>query len=133
MHADDTLRSVASHFARHAITAAPVIARANPGRLVGLITVDHLLDGRLRDLAEVHHRERPREPRHWTPAGQCHDAAGRRRGRGHRTRTGQGPADDRAGRTPPRRHPRPARSHSLIDGRVSAERNWTGRTRCGGE
>jgi CIC family chloride channel protein len=67
VYADDTLRSVASHFARHAITAAPVVTRANPDQLVGLITVEHLLDGRLHDLAEEHHRERPLGPRDWNP------------------------------------------------------------------
>jgi CIC family chloride channel protein len=62
VHADDTLRTVASRFAQHAITSAPVVARDDPHRLVGLVTVDHLLEGRLRDLAEEHHRERPLRP-----------------------------------------------------------------------
>ncbi|GAA2876290.1 chloride channel protein [Pseudonocardia halophobica] len=65
VHADDTLREIASRFARHGITAAPVVDRADPARLVGLVTVDHLLDGRLRDLAEEHDRERPLGPRSW--------------------------------------------------------------------
>lgn len=67
VHADDTLREIASRFARHGITAAPVVDRADPARLVGLVTVDHLLDGRLRDLAEEHDRERPLGPRSWRP------------------------------------------------------------------
>ncbi|WP_338051258.1 chloride channel protein [Pseudonocardia acidicola] len=58
VHADDTLRAVASRFAENAIGAAPVVDRADPTRLLGLITVEQLLDGRLRDLAEEHHRER---------------------------------------------------------------------------
>jgi H+/Cl- antiporter ClcA/CBS domain-containing protein len=71
VHADDTLREIASRFARHGITAAPVVERTDPTRLVGLVTVDHLLDGRLRDLAEEHDRERPLGLRSWR--------AGRRR------------------------------------------------------
>ncbi|MCE0765753.1 chloride channel protein [Pseudonocardia kujensis] len=67
VHADDTLREIASRFARHGITAAPVVDRADPARLVGLVTVDHLLDGRLRDLAEEHDRERPLGLRSWRP------------------------------------------------------------------
>lgn len=70
VHADDTLRDIASRFARHGITAAPVVDRADPARLVGLITVDHLLDGRLRDLAEEHDRERPLGPRSWSRPGR---------------------------------------------------------------
>ena len=72
VHADDTLRTVASRFAQHAITSAPVVARDDPHRLVGLLTVDHLLEGRLRDLAEEHHRERPLRPlRGWTSRRPC--------------------------------------------------------------
>lgn len=67
VHADDTLREIASRFARHGITAAPVVDRADPACLVGLVTVDHLLDGRLRDLAEEHDRERPLGLRSWRP------------------------------------------------------------------
>ncbi|WP_298797362.1 chloride channel protein [Pseudonocardia sp. 73-21] len=58
VHADDTLRTVASRFAENGVSAAPVVDRDHPGTLLGLITADHLLDGRLRDLAEEHHRER---------------------------------------------------------------------------
>ncbi|MDT7619041.1 MAG: chloride channel protein family [Pseudonocardiales bacterium] len=62
-----TLCTVASRFAAHGVTAAPVVDRHHPETLLGLITADHLLDGRLRDLAEEHHRERiitaPRWPR----------------------------------------------------------------------
>jgi CBS domain-containing protein len=70
VHADDTLRTVAALFAQHAVTAAPVTDRAHSDRLVGLITVDHLLDGRLRDLAEEHHRERLITTPRWTPRHQ---------------------------------------------------------------
>lgn len=70
VHADDTLRTVASVFAQHAVTAAPVVDRADAKRLLGLITVDHLLDGRLRDLAEEHHRERLITTPPWGPRGR---------------------------------------------------------------
>ncbi|GAA1318890.1 chloride channel protein [Pseudonocardia xinjiangensis] len=59
VRADDTLRTVASRFAAAAVSAAPVVARDDPDRLLGLVTVEQLLDGRLRDFAEEHHRERP--------------------------------------------------------------------------
>jgi H+/Cl- antiporter ClcA len=58
VRADDTLREVASRFAEAAVGAAPVVDREHPTRLAGLVTVEQLLDGRLRDLAEEHHRER---------------------------------------------------------------------------
>jgi CBS domain-containing protein len=56
---DDTLRAVRQRFAASGITAAPVVADG-PGepQLLGLVTVEHLLDGRLPDLAEEHHRAR---------------------------------------------------------------------------
>ena len=65
VRADDTLRAVASRFAHAGVSAAPVLHREDPTRLAGLVTAEHLLDGRLRDLAEEHHRERPLGPRQW--------------------------------------------------------------------
>jgi H+/Cl- antiporter ClcA/CBS domain-containing protein len=62
VHADDTLRAVAGQFAEHSLAAAPVVDRAEPTRLLGMVTVEALLDGRLRDLAEAHHRERAIRP-----------------------------------------------------------------------
>jgi H+/Cl- antiporter ClcA len=59
VHSDDTLRTVADLFAEHQITSAPVIDRQHAPTMLGLITVDQLLDGRLKDLAEQHDRERP--------------------------------------------------------------------------
>ncbi len=61
---DDTLRAVRARFAHYAITAAPVVSDGPDGEacLVGLVTVEHLLDGRLPDLAEEHHRTRARGP-----------------------------------------------------------------------
>jgi chloride channel protein, CIC family len=65
VHGDDTLRTVASRFAERGVTAAPVVDRNEPDRLLGLVTVEHLLDGRLRDFAEEHHRERLINPGRW--------------------------------------------------------------------
>ena len=61
---DHTLQEVRALFATYAITAAPVVDPGpdRPGALIGLITVEHLLDGRLPDLAEEHHRSRLRVP-----------------------------------------------------------------------
>jgi len=65
VHAEDTLRTVASRFAEASLGAAPVMGGDHDATLVGLVTVERLLDGRLRDLAEEHHRERPMTPRSW--------------------------------------------------------------------
>jgi len=65
VHAEDTLRTVASRFAEASLGAAPVMGGDHDATLVGLVTVERLLDGRLRDLAEEHHRERPMTPRTW--------------------------------------------------------------------
>ncbi len=61
---DDTLREVRARFATYAITAAPVVDPGpdQAGTVIGLVTVEHLLDGRLPDLAEEHHRSRVRTP-----------------------------------------------------------------------
>ena len=61
---DDTLREVRARFATYAVTAAPVVDPGpdDAGTVIGLITVEHLLDGRLPDLAEEHHRSRVRAP-----------------------------------------------------------------------
>ncbi len=61
----DTLRAIASRFAAAEVGAAPVLDDGDPSRMAGLVTVEHLLDGRLRDYAEEHHRERPMHPRGW--------------------------------------------------------------------
>ncbi|HEX2300321.1 MAG TPA: chloride channel protein [Pseudonocardiaceae bacterium] len=70
VYSDDTLRAVAGLFAERHITCAPVVDREDPSVLRGLITADHLLDGRLKDLAEEHHRERPLAPGRNGPAGR---------------------------------------------------------------
>jgi H+/Cl- antiporter ClcA/CBS domain-containing protein len=77
VHADDTLREVASRFAQTAVSAAPVVARDDPGRLLGLVTVEQLLDGRLRDFAEEHHRERSLGLRSRRPRELAAGVAGR--------------------------------------------------------
>ncbi len=58
VHADSTLREVANAFARHDVTRAAVVDRADDGRVVGVITLDQLLHATRRDIAEDEHRER---------------------------------------------------------------------------
>jgi CIC family chloride channel protein len=58
VYADDTLRHVANRFAVAGISAARVVERSDPGRAIGEITVSGLLEARLRDHHEEHHRER---------------------------------------------------------------------------
>src|SRR6185312_2927569 len=69
---DETLRHLARRFASEHITTAVVVSRADPRQIVGLITVEDLLQGRLRDLLYERERERvlqlrrltvPRPPR----------------------------------------------------------------------
>jgi chloride channel protein, CIC family len=58
VHQDDTLRTVANLFAERHITSAPVVDR-HSAAVLGLITIDQLLDGWLKDIAEENDRERP--------------------------------------------------------------------------
>jgi hypothetical protein len=69
---DETLRHLARRFASEHVTTAVVVSRADPSQIVGLITVEDLLQGRLRDLLYERERERvlqlprlpvPRPPR----------------------------------------------------------------------
>jgi CBS domain-containing protein len=55
---DDTLREVANKFAAADVTSACVVDRADPTRVLGVITLAQLLHARRRDLHEEHHRER---------------------------------------------------------------------------
>ena len=55
---DDTLREIANKLATAHVTRAPVVDRADPGRVVGVITLAQLLHARRQDLHEEHHRER---------------------------------------------------------------------------
>ena len=59
VYADSTLREVANEFARRHATAAAVVDRAVPGRVVGQITLGQLPPARRADLREEEHRERP--------------------------------------------------------------------------
>ncbi|MBO0853278.1 MAG: chloride channel protein [Nocardia sp.] len=58
VHPDNTLREVANALALAEVTSAPVVDRAEPWRLRGVITLEQLLHARRRDLHEEHHRER---------------------------------------------------------------------------
>jgi H+/Cl- antiporter ClcA/CBS domain-containing protein len=58
VYPDQTLREVAYVFAQHGVNRAPVVDRAEPDRLVGLVTLTQLLQGRLRDLEEERIPER---------------------------------------------------------------------------
>ncbi len=58
VHAQDTLRYVVYLFAEHGITRAPVIDREDDGKVLGVISMRDLLQARLHDLTEEHHRQR---------------------------------------------------------------------------
>ncbi len=58
VHPDDTLREVANRMAQSGTTRMPVVPREGQPRLVGIITLPALLQGRLRDLQEERETER---------------------------------------------------------------------------
>jgi predicted transcriptional regulator len=58
IHADQTLREVANAFAVNGVTRAPVIDPADPGHLLGMVSLGQLLHARRTDHHEEHHRER---------------------------------------------------------------------------
>ncbi|MBR7831707.1 chloride channel protein [Actinospica durhamensis] len=58
IHADQTLREVVNAFALHSTTRAPVVDRADPTRLLGVVTLTQLLHARREDHREEHHRQR---------------------------------------------------------------------------
>jgi predicted transcriptional regulator len=60
---DETLRQLARRFASEHVTTAVVLSRADPSQIVGLITVEDLLQGHLRDLLYERQRERVLQPR----------------------------------------------------------------------
>ncbi|HET9163388.1 MAG TPA: chloride channel protein [Solirubrobacterales bacterium] len=62
-YADDTLRHVAYSMAEHGVTRMPVVKRGERNRAVGTISLEQLLQGRLRDLHEERHSERVLRPR----------------------------------------------------------------------
>ncbi|WP_420894784.1 chloride channel protein [Streptomyces noursei] len=55
---DDTLRRAAYLFAEHGVTQAPVVSHGPDERVVGTVTLHHLLHARRHDLTEEHHRQR---------------------------------------------------------------------------
>ena len=63
VHSDDTLRHVAYAMAEHGVTALPVVDREHPEQVLGTVTLEQLLQGRLRDLHEERHSERVLRPR----------------------------------------------------------------------
>jgi H+/Cl- antiporter ClcA len=62
-HPDDTLRHVAYAMAEHGVTRLPVVERNDHSKMVGSVTLEQLLQGRLRDLHEERHSERALRPR----------------------------------------------------------------------
>jgi H+/Cl- antiporter ClcA/predicted transcriptional regulator len=63
VHPDNTLRELARQFASEHITTAVVTSRDDPRQLAGLIAVEDLLHGHLRDMLYERHRERVFRPR----------------------------------------------------------------------
>ena len=57
-HADLTLREAAHLFAEWGVAVAPVVERADRTRVIGLVSLTDLLEGRLRDLQEERVSER---------------------------------------------------------------------------
>ena len=57
-HPDETLRMVATTMAAHQVDKLPVVARNDPGQIVGLISLTMLLAARRRDLQEARDSER---------------------------------------------------------------------------
>jgi len=57
-HPDDTLRDVAYRMAESHVTRMPVVTRGPEAKLVGIVTLQALLEGRLRDLQEDRQAER---------------------------------------------------------------------------
>jgi chloride channel protein, CIC family len=62
VHADDTLRHVAYLMAESGHTSLPVLDRHDPAIAIGTVTLEQLLQGRLRDLEEERHSERVLSP-----------------------------------------------------------------------
>jgi len=58
VYGNDTLRHIANVFAETGVTRAAVIARERPHQLLGVVALSDLLQARLHDLTEEHHRER---------------------------------------------------------------------------
>jgi chloride channel protein, CIC family len=73
---DDTLRRVAYAMAESGRTALPVAERGQPERAVGVVRLEQLLAGRLRDLDEARHRSRVLRPLDLIGAGRATRPAG---------------------------------------------------------
>jgi H+/Cl- antiporter ClcA len=71
VYIDDTLRHVAYVMAESGRTALPVAERAWPARPVGVVRLEQLLAGRLRDLDEERHRSRVLRPLDLVGAGRA--------------------------------------------------------------
>jgi H+/Cl- antiporter ClcA len=88
IRADQTLREVANAFAVNGTTRAPVIDPADPGRLLGMVSLAQLLHARRSDQHEEHHRERHLSLRiaaETAASGRtAGDLSGRAGDRGHR-------------------------------------------------
>lgn len=55
---DEPLRAVVYRMAETGYTRLPVVERDDPGKLVGMISLNDLLKARVRTLEEERHRER---------------------------------------------------------------------------
>ena len=74
-HPDDTLRHVAYLMAEQGTTTLPVVAREDHGEVVGTVTLEQLLQARLRDLEEERRSERVLSPRQLIGIGSGENAA----------------------------------------------------------
>ncbi|HEX7127260.1 MAG TPA: chloride channel protein [Thermodesulfobacteriota bacterium] len=66
-HPDEPLRAVVYRMAERSLTRLPVVDRDDPHRLVGLVTLEHLLRARARNLEEESRRERVLRLHHLLP------------------------------------------------------------------
>jgi CIC family chloride channel protein len=66
---DETLREVAYRMAERRVSRMPVVARDSPARVVGMVSLDDLLKGRLVDLQEAREARRWLTVRRLLPAG----------------------------------------------------------------
>jgi CBS domain-containing protein len=57
VHPDDTMRQAAYVMAERSLTRLPVVDREDPEKLLGVVSLDQLLKGRLRDLREAREAE----------------------------------------------------------------------------
>jgi len=67
-HGDQTLRHAAEEMAVHGVTTLPVVDRADPTRIIGIVSLPQLLAARRRDQQEARERERVLRIRLLTPA-----------------------------------------------------------------